>query len=78
VSRDYAVIGQKAGNSDAVRVLLDAVHVNNISSLEAMVDRFDMQLAQAYALLQDQQRRVTRLETPLRFLKKLFAPLIKK
>jgi O-antigen chain-terminating methyltransferase len=78
VSRDYAVIGQKAGNSDVVRVLLDAVHVNNISSLEAMVDRFDMQLAQAYALLQDQQRRVTRLETPLRFLKKLFAPLIKK
>ncbi len=78
VSRDYAVIGQKAGNSDAMRMLLDTVHVNNISSLEAMVDRFDMQLAHAYALLQDQQRRVTRLEAPLRFLKKLFAPFFKK
>jgi O-antigen chain-terminating methyltransferase len=78
VSRDYAVIGQKAGNSDAMRMLLDDAHVNNISSLESMVDRFDMQLAQAYALLQDQQRRVTRLEAPLRFLKKLFAPFFKK
>lgn len=78
VSRDYAVIGQKAGNSDAMRMLLDAVHVNNVSSLEVMVNRFDMQLAEAYALLQDQQRRITRLEAPLRFLKKIFAAFFKK
>jgi SAM-dependent methyltransferase len=78
VSRDYAVIGQKAGNSDAMRMLLDAVHVNNVSSLEVMVNRFDMQLAEAYALLQDQQRRITRLEAPLRFLNKIFAAFFKK
>jgi O-antigen chain-terminating methyltransferase len=78
VSRDYAVIGQKLGNVETLNQILDTVQVNAISSLEAIADRFDMQLAQAYALLQDQQRRITRLETPLRFLKKLFAPFFKK
>lgn len=78
VSRDYAVIGQKVGNVEVLNQILDKVQVSAISSLETIADRFDMQLAQAYALLQDQQRRIKRLEAPLRFLKKFFAPFFKK
>jgi len=78
VSRDYAAIGQKAGNIEAMAAILDAVQEKNINSLEAIADRFDLQLAQAYSLLHDQQRRIARLEAPLRFIKKIFSPFFKK
>ena len=59
-------------------MLAHAVQEKNINSLEAIADRFDLQLAQAYSLLHDQQRRIARLEAPLRFIKKIFSPFFKK
>jgi O-antigen chain-terminating methyltransferase len=78
VCRDYAAIGQKAVTSEQMGAILNVVESKNIDSLESITNRFDLQLAQAYIQIQDQQKRITRLETPLRFLKKILSPFLKK
>ncbi len=92
VGRDYALIGQKASNISDIDSVLDTLYSQNISTLEEVSRRFDLKFSNASVMLQDQQRqiqdqqrqiqdqqrRVARLETPLRFLKKIFSPILKK